>query len=463
MIEQFKYKGIWWLPDKDEETIAGTLSFDPNEGTVLDLMGSFQKIGDANRIFDPEIILGSVSGGKDVTLYECFRTKSTVNSGGLSTSSFNIDEAFIGVHFKEKEDIRFRKLSINYSYLDEWVNISGFDLQHFFNKKEVVIKYKQPESIRANIGENYKISIDIRATGRISSIMQKEASIKERTYITVEALQEESYDEYLRIVRQIQTFLSLGIMEPVNPLTVQGTTEMNKQVMKGKAYYPPVEIYHRLRDIPKVPKRLLRFDMLFTFKDISDKFEVLLKNWFDKMDLLEPVYDLYFGSLYNPRMHLAHQFLNAIHAIESYHRRIRHGKYLLDADYEEIRGVLVEAIPADAKKEFRDSLKSRIEFGNELSLRTRLKQIIDKHRVVFTELIGDKNIFVNTAVDTRNYYVHWLKERKESVATGRDLFYLTQKMRILLEISLLTELGFRTEEIKNLLPRSRKKKYGFVS
>jgi len=468
MIEQFEYRGIWWLPDNKGEAIAGKLHFDPNEGTVLDLAGSFQKMEDVNRAPDPEIILGSISAGKavgkNVTLYRCRRTKSDLSSVGpsASTSSFNIYDAFIGVHFTEKEDIRFRKLSIHYSYLDEWVNIHGLNIQRFLDGKEIVIKYSKPESICANIGENYKISIDFEPIVRTFPIMKKEISVKERTYITVEASEEKSYDECFGIVHQIQKSLSLWIMEPVYPLTIKGVTELNKQEMKGKAYYPPVEIYHGLRDIPKVPERLLRFDMAFTFKDISGKFEVFLKNWFDKIDLLEPVYDLYSESLYNPFMSCEHQFLNAIHALESYHRRTYCGEYLKGEDYERIRGVLVAAIPAKVKGAFKDSLKSRIKYGNELSLRTRLKEIIDKHTVVFTELIKGKTTFTNTAVDTRNHYVHRLKERKETVAIGNDLFLLTQQLRILLEICLLTELGFSPSEIKSFLPTILRKKYEYA-
>jgi len=42
MIEKFEYKGIWWLPDKPKERISGTLKFTPDEGAILDLIGSFK-------------------------------------------------------------------------------------------------------------------------------------------------------------------------------------------------------------------------------------------------------------------------------------------------------------------------------------------------------------------------------------------------------------------------------------
>jgi hypothetical protein len=456
MIEEFEYKGIWWLPNKHKEQISGTLSFTPYEGAILDLIGSFKDIKDMNKMLEPKIILGISSNGKNITLHKCFETKSNLSVPGLLTSSFYANVVFVGTHFQKNDDIKFKKLSIHYSYLDDWVNISGFDLQHFSDKKEVVIKYKLPESIQASIGEDYKIFIDIRATGPTHSIVQKEASIKQRTYIRIEPSEEKSFDEYLNIMYHIQNFLSLGIMESVHPVAIAGITEANKEMIKDRAYHSPVEISYRLSEIPKAPKTLLPSNMLFTFKDISDRFEVFLRNWFEKAGLLEPIYDLYFGTLYNPRMYLEHRFLSLIQAIESFHQRIYGGEYLSDEDYKDVFDALVNAIPSGVKRDFKESLENKLKYGNEFSLRKRLKEIFDKYQEILNEFIENKNAFIEKVVDTRNYQTHHDEDLKERAASGEALYRLTQKLKILLEICLLTELGFSSEEIKDLFSRNRR-------
>ncbi len=55
MIEEFEYKGIWWLPDKPKNRISGILRFTPNEGAILDLIGSFKV--DMNKTLNPEMAL----------------------------------------------------------------------------------------------------------------------------------------------------------------------------------------------------------------------------------------------------------------------------------------------------------------------------------------------------------------------------------------------------------------------
>lgn len=462
MIKEFEHKGIWWLPDKPKKRISGTLRFTHSEGAVLDLIGSLKDIQDMNKTLEPEIILGVSSNGKNISLHKCFETKSTLSFPGFQTSSFYANVVFIGAHFQKKEDIKFKKISIHYSHLDEWVNLSGFDIQHFFDKKEVIIKYKLPEPIQASVGEDYKIFIDIRANGPIRSIVQKEASIKQRIYIRIEPSEEKSFDKYLNIMYHIQNFLSLGIMESTYPLAIEGITEANKEMIKDKVYYSPVEIYYELPNISKTTKTLLPFDMLFTFKDISNRFEIFLRNWFEKADLLKPICDLYFGTLYNPHMYLEHRFLSLIQAIESFHQRIYGGEYLSDKEYKHVYDALMNAIPNGVKREFRESLENKLKYGSEFSLRKRLKEIFNTYQEILNGFIKNKNAFIEKVVDTRNYQTHHDEDLRERAVSEEELYRLTEKLKILLEICLLTELGFTSKEIRNLFSRNRKFRYEFI-
>jgi len=456
MIEEFEYKGIWWLPDKPEERVSGTLRFTPDEGAILDLIGSFKDIKNMNKILKPEIILGVSSNGKNITLYKCFETKSSFSIPGFQTSSLYANLVFIGAHFQKSEDIKFKSISVHYLHLDEWANISGFDIKKLWEEKEVLIKYKLPKPFQANISDELKILVNVRATRPSLSFVQKEATIKQKTEIKVETSEDKPFEDYRKIMYHIQNFLTLGITESVHPVAIEGITEVNKKMINDKTHYPPVEIFYRLPDIPKAPKTLLPFDMLSTFKDISDRFEDFLKNWFKKANLLEPVYSLYFGTLYNPHMYLEHRFLSLIQAIESIHQRIYGGEYLPNEEYKHVYDALISAIPNGVKSDLKDRLKEYLKYGKEFSLRKRLKEIFDKHQEILDRFMENKNAFIEKVVNTRNYQTHHDKELKECAANGEDLYRLTQKLKMCLEICLLTELGFSSEEIKALFSRNRR-------
>jgi len=465
-MNKIEYKGVWWLPEKPEEQIPGTLKFTPDEGAILELAGSFKDISfkdieNMDKMLKSEIILGVSADGEKITLYKCFESdfEITVRPSfqKFPTSVFRAEFVFIGAHFQKPEDIKFKSISVHYSHLDEWVNISGFTFQYKSDTGEFLIKYKLPEPIQAKINKDCKISIDFKVTYPTRSIVQKEANIKQRTYIRIEHSIEKSLDEYLNIMRHIQNFLSLGVTEPVYPSKITGITEANKHTITDNPYISPVEIYYRLPEISRAPRTVYPHNMLFTFKDISDRFEMFLKNWFEKANTLEPVYDLYFGPLYNPRMYLRHQFLSLIQALEAYHRRNFEGKYLPDDDYGRVRKKLEEFIDGlRIDSSFKNALKNKLKYGNEYSLRKRLKEIFRQYKEITDNFITNKDVFINKVVEIRNYLTHYDKNSREIAVDKKQLYHITQQLKIVIVICLLSELGFNFKEIKNLLARNYK-------
>lgn len=83
MIEELKYAGVWWLPDKPEDRVSGTLRFTSDEGAILDLIGSFKDIKDIDKVQRAEFILGLSSDGKNITLYKCVETGSRFSFPGI--------------------------------------------------------------------------------------------------------------------------------------------------------------------------------------------------------------------------------------------------------------------------------------------------------------------------------------------------------------------------------------------
>lgn len=103
-----------------------------------------------------------------------------------------------------------------------------------------------------------------------------------------------------------------------------------------------------------------------------------------------------------------------------------------------------------------------MKYGNEFSLRKRLKEFFVKYQEILDRFIENKNAFIEKVVNTRNYQTHHDKELKEHAANGKNLYHLTQKLDMCLKICLLTELGFNSEEIKALLSRNWRYQHKFI-
>lgn len=455
MIEKFECKGVWWLPDNPKKQILGMLRFVPGEGAVLDLMGSFVELKSTDVSFEPEVVLGTSSIGKKITLHKCFETKECCSTSGFPTSSFYANIVFIGWHFTKPENLKFKSFFVNYPYFEEWSKIGVFShrWESEEKSKKYEMKYELPEPVEAKIN-NSKISFDHDLN--IIYDLLREVNLKHTTFIKIEPEDELHFEEYQSILYYLQNFLSLATRRAIYPLSIKATAEQYKHVSTfstGKVHHPPIEIFYNVIDKVDLSEKLNHYSMLFTFEDISGQFETYLQNWFDKAELLKPVYDIFFGTLYKPSMYLEVQFLSLIQAVESYHRRRFGGKYLSDDDYKEVCDTLVNAIPDSVEGGLKDSLKSRIGYGNEFSLRTRLRRLFDSdgYREILSEFAENRNAFIGEVVDTRNYLTHY--EGIEKAAIGEELDPFIRKLKILLEICLLTELGFSTEEIKKLFPR----------
>ena len=103
MIEELKIEGVWWLPERQDLKLPGTLTFSPHEGFSLEVQGSFEDIAEIKKIRDTkigkirdivessrqDIILGLSHQGKDITLYKCFMLSYEFNTSGFARLTFS--------------------------------------------------------------------------------------------------------------------------------------------------------------------------------------------------------------------------------------------------------------------------------------------------------------------------------------------------------------------------------------
>lgn len=453
MIEEFEHRGQWWLPNEPAKAVSGTLKYTHSDGAVLELIGSFENSREMHAISRPVVILGTSSNGKDISLHGCFLIQSQQSYPGFSTSSYFANMVLVGAHFHKTEDIRFRSMNVRFSHFDEWANLPGFKIDHS-KEEDVVIRYKRPNDIRVDISGNFTIAITTRVTFPMFTLVQKKASVEQQTIARIETVHESSIENFLSIIQYLQNFLCLAVRESVYVLNMEGETETNK--MTDMDYYPPVGIFYKSPYISEAPESLLGLDMLFTYQDISTDFEVLLRNWFEKADVLKPIYGLYFGTLYNPHLYLENQFLSLVQAAEAFHERIYGGRYLPDSEYKVLVFTpLVNAIP-DIKQDLKESLVNRLRYGNEYSLRTRLSELLDKCGKIVPQLLGNRKVFIDKVLATRNYLTHYDQQLYKRAAQGTNLVSITKKLRIILEVCLVTETGLDSNKARELFGRHRR-------
>jgi len=458
-MEEFEYSGKWWLPEIPDGKMFGTLRFDPEKNIKLELKGPFKDIDKPNTIQNPKIILGETSNGKQVTLYKCYGSTPIFPISFWSEISLVISFVFIGHHFEKEEDIIFDTMSLNYSNLDEWVGINGLSAkwgespQGYSYVSRIDYIYPQKIEIQLkdfNIALNYMLSFN--------GITRFEYKLKQTNTLKIETFKPTDFHSYMNICNNFQNFLSLAEGEAVYPLSIKAETkECQTTLSSGEIVYNDISIFYPIRGCSKSTKKLISHDMLFSFQDISADFEKYLNNWFSKAENLKPVYDLYFGTLYNSPMYLQHAFSSLIQAVETYHRRAHGGKYLEDDNYSEnVLPIFIESIPETLTQDFRESLKGKFEYLNEFSLRKRLQEILKSFGNLTDHIIENKRIFIEDVVDTRNYFTHFDKKLEKKAKKGKELYILTQQIKFVLEVCLLKELGLPDVTIETVMSRNQR-------
>ena len=308
MVDTIDYSGEWFLPDKPENRIIGTLHYSSEKGEELSLMGSLLTHKNLFSLERIEIIMGIVDGGKEVTLYKCVEFPVKMVSNGEIHSIVRCEYIFINAQFNSEEEIKFTNLYVSFTHLSEWVNISGFDIDFDFETKGQTIKYTLPKPIFiGSIGE-INISIVFSYNGAPLGRNVTEAMIKQETHIHLESTNELPLRCFEDLRRSFESFLSLAVRHPVYSLEISGIIEDKESLDRESTGGKEVTIISHEWNYKKLHYEVKYYDMLLPYEIIENDIETYLDNWFKITEEIKPVYQNYCATLYNDKMYLEPEF-----------------------------------------------------------------------------------------------------------------------------------------------------------
>lgn len=186
------------------------------------------------------------------------------------------------------------------------------------------------------------------------------------------------------------------------------------------------------------------YDFLFTYQDVKDFFPYVIKLWFNLFEKISPSVNLLIELLLKRQYPLEIKFLSAIQAVETFHRNVFGSTIVSKEEHNHRLNLIINSVPIDLS----DWLKEKLAFSNEPNLRKRLKDIYDSIPIEVTgKLISNKKDFIDSVVNTRNYYTHYNSSIKKRVMNNGDILKTVEKLKILLICSILKKLQFNKEQI----------------
>lgn len=445
--EEYAKTGYFWLPEQQENKIPGILTIKDGGDIELEVVGLFdERIKALNGDDDLSRIIGHVEKDGLVTLDNCFYTKKNISFGGISKSKVCVNRVLSGVAYDKNEEVTFNSLSFSVDCMDEWVGISGINVQSDWDNRTATISYKPPENIVYSLNDGIKLKICFAYT-LPGSPNTTEAKITQRAYFKLSSETLKPLQDFTEIIYKLTNFMCFAIDTTVTLKNLTATSmEIQREISEGKSYPVPIYIYYP--SIPyseKVPQKS-RHQMLFNYGSIKTNAQSIFNNWLNAYEILSPALNLYFSTKIGAQKYLDGKFLALAQGLETYHRRTSDEK-LMD---EEKFKLLVDTVKKNCPDEKMNWLEGRLMHGNEINLGKRLKKIIEP----FKEHLGtskERSKLLRKIVDTRNYLTHYSEELKAKSAEGNELWLLCQKMEVIFQLHFLKVLGFNNDEIKNVI------------
>lgn len=446
------------MPEKEENKIPGVLSIDDGGKIELEIVGHFDEglkplSGDDNL----SRIIGHVEKDGLVTLDDCFYTKKNFSFGGISKSKVVVNKVLSGAAWDRDEKIDFNTFSFSVDCLDEWVGISGIDVDNDWDRRTATIKYNPPEKIRMELKNGMALEICFAYTLPGFPNLT-EAKITQRAYFRLESENPRDLNDFTSTAFKITNLMCFAMDEVVSLKNVSATSsEILRDGGDDKKYPVPISIYYQ--SIPfseKIPKKNWH-EMLFNFGAIKANAQQVFDNWLNAYEYLSPALGLYFSTKSGAQKYLDGKFLALAQGLETYHRRTSSETLIDNESYAALVSEVLEGCPA----EHLAWLKGRLMHGNEINLGKRIKKIIEPFQD-HLGTSGERRKLLRKIVDTRNYLTHYCESLHDKSAKDRELWVLCMKMEVIFNLHFLKVIGFTDEEIngvvKNCHPLKRKLK-----
>src|ERR687886_363237 len=504
-MEEFVSLGEWWLPNNPKVVIAGKLSFSPISGAKLELIGSFyespfeetDKVKDlpsADKILLPKelhiteetttldlinpeeiIILGLLENNEKVTLYKCFGSIKTFQLIERANFLFDVTYIFRKIHFKTEQSIKFNSISVQHPNFEEWLGKSR--LQTIWSREEnrIWISYQPPSCIPLSKFEEIDLSITFSqiyinpSFERYFGIAYYKKNIQQKTFLNLNNPQKKSLDKCVDIIIHFCNFLTFAMSQPSSISAVMGNVNVTyeKPILNGDGSYSleeetmeiQVNILFAVRNFGKNSEtKAFLHEMLFIYNEIEGSLGEIFKQWLNKKEVYESVFELFMTTMYASNLYLHYGFLNMIQALEVYHGNKYQGKYqeekiYKNGIYKDILEVIENFPPqSDQNKsgiseDFKNALKGKLNFLNDHTLKVILQCCL------LRELSFTDESIKNLIERNRNYSKEW-RPQKITIQLSDNLsidgYIINGKFRpITTEASVL--LGYKKKWLNKLL------------
>ncbi len=458
LSEPIEESGFFWLPEESERKLPGVFRISESGEATLEITSLSHPVTSAlgkHQFGDPWLgeegmkfkrVLGLIKKGP-VTLEDCSCFDSNYQLlGGLTTLIISPSFTFIGVGYGDEIAITFSELKFSLEGLDEWLGVYGIHIAHEMEKgrlKSTSVNFALPEEITLHLAEEMELKFSFDASVP-SGFNTTEARISQRAYIRLKSKKLRPLDDFLSLMFKLHHFFCFAVDETISLTSVIG---YSSDITRGKKNNEiPIEIYFKSTLSSKNNPKIHRIDMLFRYRDVSDKFHEILTNWLERHEVYMETFNEYFTSRYGAYKYLEGEFLSLVRGIEAFHRKNSQDTEMPEEQFRDMVSTILKYSP----NENREWIERKLRYSNELSLQKRMKKMLEPFKRFYGNEVKRKS-FVNKVVNTRNYLIHFDESLAKDAAEREELWKLRMKLEALFQLHLLKLIGMDSTLIDNIV------------
>ncbi len=319
-----------------------------------------------------------------------------------------------------------------------------FDDDEYKFKENKTIYHEMELGTSAKITLNAKLTIDFD-----SKILESKFVAYPESFVRIDFTEPTQVNGALNIFSHIENFFNFIFSTP------HSTHIFTSSNLKNGNRNLPLYILspYRRKEYEREEKRK-HSNMLFSWEDVSNRDKVFVR-WVLEYKRIEEIVDT-LVLLKSTAVSEEMRFTTIINALEAVHRRYFNSKRQSDEDYQTRLDGILSLISDENDKKL---VGSRLEYGNEISLRSRLKEVCS---------IGEKygitkpsKTTINKILETRNYYTHGDESKKGNILDYMGLYTANSLLGKYLKVLLLQIIGVKEDELKAIVGKSPQFQYNY--
>jgi hypothetical protein len=467
--EKRRWWGRWWLPENPEQKVAGVLTYKPEGGLRLRLIGGWEhrnitQQGGMTLVHEGmrewPMIHGQ-SENKTITLLNTFATRAKSYGWGMGDEPDELEvyvhTALVGCLLDEPEEAAFVSASAGIDNLTGFANRTGMEIkvQHSKDVYKGSLTVKAVKALEVGSGD-FKVKLHhILAVPQYKRLRREtQAKAFERSTVEFQSGKPLPLNDLLDKISAIKDLVSLSTLSPCGEESVTvylpATPEKYPEEYAGRDLLHDVQVYQR-RIVVATPDAEGADDrgFAFTLNDIS--WEKLIPRWLEVADTFAAARSMVLGLRYVTGGYLESRLVTMVSAAESMHRAMNPDPPIPPDEFEALRKRLFEAVPDERRQWLSDRIAN-----NEPTLRVRLLGLASRPGSFMASLLPNPEPWARMAARSRNDVAH---VGSSSNHTQEQLHAVVRVTEAVVVLNLLSEAGVPEDRLARAITEHRDLRY----